>query len=111
LSTTDLKPPGASIYPSSGPRRWLPTPDGHRLPPLRSLIAAHDPKTRKSDFLLNSARVHVRRSLAGDGLVQDGAGKMVFSPPILRRSFREEAKWGISASSSPTPEVHVHANN
>ncbi|MEJ2582776.1 MAG: hypothetical protein P8127_14240, partial [Acidobacteriota bacterium] len=45
--------PGASIYPSSGPRRWLPTPDGHRLPPLCDLIAAHDPTTRKSDFLLN----------------------------------------------------------
>ena len=53
LSTTDLKIPGASIYPGSGPRRWLPTPDGHRLPPLRDLIAAHDPRTPKSDFLLN----------------------------------------------------------
>ena len=59
LSTTDLKIPGAWIYPSSGPRCWLPTPDAHRLPPLRDLIAAHDPAhdptTRKSDFLLNRA--------------------------------------------------------
>ena len=53
MSTTDLKIPGASIYPSSGPRRWLPTPDGHRLPPLRDLIAAHDSTTRKSNFLLS----------------------------------------------------------
>ena len=57
MSTTDLKIPGAWIYPSSGPRCWLPTPDAHRLPPLRDLIAAHDPAhdptTRKSDFLLN----------------------------------------------------------
>lgn len=70
MSTTDLKIPGASIYPSSGPRRWLPTPDGHRLPPLRDLIAAHDSTTRKSNFLLNAQtpfipqKVRVKRKLA-----------------------------------------------
>ena len=57
MSPTDLKIPGAWIYPSSGPRCWLPTPDAHRLPTLRDLIAAHHPAhhptTRKSDFLLN----------------------------------------------------------
>ena len=53
MSTTDLKIPGASIYPSSGPRCWLPTPDGHRLPPLRDLIAAHDSTTRKSNLLIS----------------------------------------------------------
>jgi hypothetical protein len=40
LSTTDLKIPGAWIYPSSGTRCRLPAPDGHYLSPLRDLIAA-----------------------------------------------------------------------
>jgi len=66
LSTTDLKIPGASIYPSSGPRRWLPTPDGHRLPPLRDLIAAHDSATRKSNFLLSDVPAEQQGEADGD---------------------------------------------
>jgi hypothetical protein len=53
LSTTDLEIPGACIYPSLGTQYWLPTPGGHHLSPLRNLIAAHDPKPPKSNFLLN----------------------------------------------------------
>jgi len=52
--------PGTEVAAPEGERHlrdFSPTPDGHRLPPLRDLIAAHDPAhdptTRKSDFLLN----------------------------------------------------------
>ena len=81
MSTTDLKFPGASIYPSSGPRRWLPTPDGHRLPPLRDLIAAHDSTTRKSNCLLSDM-----------GLLQTGLTKCSFAEVASQTVLLEDGR-------------------